>query len=155
MRYLTFLLLTTFSCSLYAQKISGFVKDDNGDAAVGAVLALLKSSDSSVVKWAIASETGLYVFSDIKEGTYTISATQIGFTPVFTNRVMVNHTDTNLPDLVLNRRVAKLKQVSVTAQKPLSEVKADKTIINVDATINAVGTDALELFYKSPNQNLL
>lgn len=150
MRFLTLLLLMTFSGSLYAQKISGFVKDDNGNAAVGAVIALLKSSDSSVVKWAIASETGLYVFSDIKEGIYTIAATQIGFTPVFSNRIIMNHADTTLADLVLNKLVSKLKEVTVTAQKPLIEVKADKTIINVDATINAVGTDALELLRKSP-----
>ena len=30
------------------------------------------------------------------------------------------------------------------------EVKADKTIVNVENSINAVGSDALELLRKSP-----
>jgi hypothetical protein len=38
----------------------------------------------------------------------------------------------------------------VTAQKPVVEVKADKMILNVEGTANAVGTDALELLRKSP-----
>ncbi len=43
-----------------------------------------------------------------------------------------------------------LQGVTITAQKPMVEVKADKTILNVEGTINAVGYDALELLRKSP-----
>ena len=40
--------------------------------------------------------------------------------------------------------------VTVTSAKPMVEVKADKTILNVEGTINAVGNDGLELLRKSP-----
>src|SRR5206468_2729461 len=43
-----------------------------------------------------------------------------------------------------------LKAVTVTTTKPMVEVKADKTILNVEGTINATGNDALELLRKSP-----
>lgn len=43
-----------------------------------------------------------------------------------------------------------LKEVVVSSVKPVIEVKADKTILNVEGSINAVGQDALELLRKSP-----
>jgi outer membrane receptor protein involved in Fe transport len=43
-----------------------------------------------------------------------------------------------------------LKAVTVNGKKPPVEVKADRTIVNVEGTINSVGQDALELLRKSP-----
>lgn len=43
-----------------------------------------------------------------------------------------------------------LKAVTVTGRRPPVEVKADRTIVNVEGTINSVGQDALELLRKSP-----
>jgi iron complex outermembrane receptor protein len=43
-----------------------------------------------------------------------------------------------------------LKAVTVVSQKPVIEVRADKTILNVEGSVNAVGQDALELLRKSP-----
>src|SRR4026207_232363 len=43
-----------------------------------------------------------------------------------------------------------LQGVTVSSEKPMMEVKADKTIVNVEGTMNAVGNDALELLRKSP-----
>jgi iron complex outermembrane recepter protein len=43
-----------------------------------------------------------------------------------------------------------LQEVIVTSKKPPIEVKADKTILNVQGSINASGTDALELLRKAP-----
>src|SRR5204862_628487 len=47
-----------------------------------------------------------------------------------------------------------LSNVNVVAKKPMVEVKADKTIVNVEGTINAVGSNALELLRKSPGVSL-
>ena len=50
----------------------------------------------------------------------------------------------------MSKAAGDLKNVVVTAQKPIIEVKADKTIVNVEGTINSVGQDAMELLRKSP-----
>ena len=55
-----------------------------------------------------------------------------------------------IPDLVMNKVSSDLKGVTVTSARPMVEVRADKTIFNVEGTINAVGSDALELLRKSP-----
>ena len=43
-----------------------------------------------------------------------------------------------------------LKTITVRGRKPPIEVKADRTILNVEGSINAVGQDALDLLRKSP-----
>src|SRR5205085_6128148 len=48
------------------------------------------------------------------------------------------------------KSTASLQNVTVTAQKPMVEMKADKTILNVEGTINSTGSDALELLRKAP-----
>ncbi|HMD00875.1 MAG TPA: outer membrane beta-barrel protein, partial [Ferruginibacter sp.] len=50
----------------------------------------------------------------------------------------------------MSKIAGNLNNVTVTANKPMVEVKADKTILNVEGTINAVGSNALELLRKSP-----
>src|SRR5205085_11969013 len=55
-----------------------------------------------------------------------------------------------IPYMQLAKAGANIQGVTVTSQKPMIEVKADKTILNVEGTINAVGYDALELLRRSP-----
>jgi iron complex outermembrane recepter protein len=43
-----------------------------------------------------------------------------------------------------------LTGVTVTAKRPLIEQKVDRTIVNVDASVTNVGTNALEVLEKSP-----
>lgn len=51
---------------------------------------------------------------------------------------------------VLQPGSGKLQDVTVVTKKPMIEVRADKTVFNVEASINATGSNALELFQKSP-----
>lgn len=57
---------------------------------------------------------------------------------------------TTAPGTMLTKASSNLKEYVVTAQKPFVEVKADKIVMNVEGSINAVGQDALELLRKSP-----
>src|SRR4029078_12247028 len=56
----------------------------------------------------------------------------------------------SVPALQLSKGSGNLKEVVVTTRKPAIEVRADKTILNVEGSINSVGQDALELLRKSP-----
>jgi hypothetical protein len=69
------------------------------------------------------------------------------YSPVFE---VSGNGDVDVAIVSLTKVNGGLKDVVVTAQKPIVEVKADKTILNVENTINAVGSDALELLRKSP-----
>jgi hypothetical protein len=139
------------SINLYAQQISGSITDANGKPLGGASVSLLHAKDSSVAKLSLTKENGVYVFSGISLGKYLVSASHIGLEPSYSNVFELGNENITLPSLSLAKSSAgAMKGVVVTAKKPMVEVKADKTILNVEGTINAVGSDALDLLRKAP-----
>lgn len=136
--------------ALYAQQITGTVKDDQGATLNASTVTLLKATDSSVIKLAVTKNDGQFVFNGLDQGGYRISITHVGYGRLVSEVFQFTGTDVNLGALTLTKNSANLSNVTVTATRPLVEVKADKMILNVEGTINAVGTDALELLRKSP-----
>ncbi len=150
MRKITLLLLTSLCISaLSAQKVSGHLKDEEGKAVSGATVALLNTKDSSVAKLATSKEDGKYTVT-ATEGSYLISASHVGLAPSYSKSFSVGTADVEVPAITLSKAAASLKNVTVNSKKPIVEVRADKMIVNVEGTINSVGSDALELLRKSP-----
>lgn len=149
MRYLS-LLLTVLITSLgaSAQTVSGVAKEAGGQPLSGATITLYK--DSVIAKLAVTKETGAYRFEAVQPGTYRVGTSFVGTTPVFSAPFTVGTSDVTVPELVVTKAGGNLQGVTVTARKPVVEVKADKMIVNVEGTINATGNDALELLRKSP-----
>jgi iron complex outermembrane receptor protein len=150
-KLLLFFCISLFSMSLKAQQISGVAQDDQGKPLSGASIALKKAKDSSVVKLDVSNSTGKYTFTGIAGGNYFINISHVGFAPK--NSVVFDVTEsgvTSAPAILLTKASSNLKEYVVTAQKPFVEVKADKIVMNVEGSINAVGQDALELLRKSP-----
>src|SRR5258706_4414078 len=150
MRTILLLLLTATTVFSQAQQINGLAKDDNGAALGGATISLLKATDSSVIKLAVTKPDGTYGFSGIREGNYKVLASYIGYRPAFSPKFSLGGSELTVPELKLSKIAGNLKNVTVISNKPMVEVKADKTILNVEGTINAVGSNALELLRKSP-----
>ena len=143
-------LLILFPLASFSQSISGTVKDDQGKALSGASVALKKTSDSSIVKIALSGTSGTYKFQSIPSGKYFLNTTFVGFAADNTPAFEHSNDSTTAPSIILVKGSGELKAVTVTATRPIIEVKADKTVLNVEGTINAVGQDALELLKKSP-----
>jgi hypothetical protein len=135
----------------FAQQISGVVKDQQGKPVSGSTVSLLKSVDSSTVKLSVSDNNGHYSFNSIKYGKYLISITHIGYAPSYSSAFEVSGNGaTGVPDVKLTKLESEMKGVVVSSKKPMIEVKADRTILNVEGTINSTGNDALELLRKSP-----
>ncbi|MDP4262429.1 MAG: TonB-dependent receptor [Bacteroidota bacterium] len=152
-KLILFLTVVVLLCSaaMAQQKITGVVKDVQGKAVEKATVSLLKGKDSSVVKLAVTSSDGKFNFSVSDNGSYIISVSHVGFTPLYTALPQVAASgDISIPDIVLEKSTGDLDSVTVSSKKPMVEVKADKTILNVEGTINATGTDVLGLLRKSP-----
>lgn len=152
MRRLALLAVTSFLVvSGFAQKVTGNVKDQQGKALPGSTVSLLEAKDSSVVKLAASNNNGAYTFNGIKPGNYIVSISHVGYAPVYSQRFEFSGSgEWDVPEIQVNKMAGNLKEVVVSSKKPMVEVKADKTILNVEGTINSVGTDALELLRKSP-----
>ena len=134
----------------FSQSISGTIKDEQGKTLAGASVALKKATDSSIVKIAVTGNSGTYEFQTIPTGRYFLNTTFIGFAPNNSDAFEYSGSSFTAPSVTLYKVNNDLKAVTVTATRPMVEVKADKTVLNVEGTINAVGQDALELLKKSP-----
>ncbi|MEI9912294.1 MAG: carboxypeptidase-like regulatory domain-containing protein [Bacteroidota bacterium] len=150
MRTILLLLLTATTLFTQAQQVNGLAKDDNGTALGGATISLIRVTDSAVIKLAVTRPDGSYSFSGIKEGNYKVQASFVGYKTAFSPKFSLGGSDVTVAELKLSKISSNLNNITVTANKPMVEVKADKTILNVEGTINAVGSDALELLRKSP-----
>ncbi len=138
------------SASVQAQQITGVVKDQQGKGLEKSTISLLKAKDSSLVKLVVTGDNGGYAVTATQTGNYLVSASHIGYATVYSNVFELTGSGITIPDLTISKDNGSLKEVIVTAKKPMIEVNADKTILNVEGTINAVGYDALELLRRSP-----
>lgn len=149
---LLFTFLTGILClSTQAQQIKGVVKDEQGKLLSGATAALKKVKDSSVVKLNATNADGRYEFVGIQPGQYFVNVTHVGHAPKNSLSFEVSGEGAiSAPEVLLGKVTGNMKEVVVNSKKPMIEVKADKTVLNVEGSINAVGQDALELLRKSP-----
>ncbi|MBC7867663.1 MAG: TonB-dependent receptor, partial [Gloeobacteraceae cyanobacterium ES-bin-316] len=138
------------SITMMGQKISGVVKDETGKPFAGSTITLLRAKDSVAVKYTATKADGQYQFEALSAGDFMVKSSHVGHKTGYSAVINLQSQDVTVPDMLMAKASANLGEVVVTAKKPMVEIKADRTILNVEGTINAVGTDALELLRKSP-----
>ena len=152
---LAMVVLTTLSFVSYAQnagKINGIIKDGNEKTLESATISLIKATDSSVVKVAVADKAGRYQFENIATGKYLVNVSATGHDAGYSSLVEVKQGNDaiEVPVIVLQPATKSLGAVVVTSKKPLIEQKIDRMVINVEASVTNVGSSALEVLEKSP-----
>lgn len=147
--FVPFVLLISI-ISTYAQSIKAKITDDAGKGLEKASYTILRAKDSSVVKLGVAGDGGAFTVP-VANGSYIIQASYVSFLSKYSAVVNVSEAKTyDAGTIVLQKEATAMTDVVVTVRKPLVEVKADKMIVNVEGTINAVGNDGLELLRRSP-----
>lgn len=133
-----------------AQAISGRILKADGASAEFATVMLMNAADSALVKGDICDADGRFTLEKIPPGRYFMKSELIGegrrHSPVFEH----DAADKTLADLQLSGSGQELSEVTVTARKPIVEVQADKTVLNVEGNVNSTGQNALELLRKAP-----
>ncbi|MBB6004314.1 TonB-dependent receptor domain-containing protein [Arcicella rosea] len=148
---ITILLTVTIFAQVQAQsKISGKVLDEKQKPAEFATAALLNAKDSSMVKADITNLEGLYTFEAIKSGKYLIATSMVGYKRTFSKPFEVISESIQIPDIQLIVASTALNEVTVTAQKPFLEQRADKLVVNVASSPTAAGATAMEVLRKVP-----
>src|SRR5690606_11360790 len=143
------LLFTQFTFAQSVGNISGSLIDAEDQAVDYASVVLYTAADSIVVKMELSDEEGNFSFVNIPESQYWIAVSFVGLPNYYSEHFDVSG-DTELPAIRLEPATNELSEVTVVAQRPLLEVKPDKMVFNVENSINAVGSDALELLRKAP-----
>lgn len=132
-------------------RISGRVQDGNKKPADGATVTLLHATDSTEIKSMLVNADGSFVFNNLKDDTYWLAISSVGFKKYRSAHISIVHqANVLLPVIALLPTSTTLKEVAVTAQKPLVEQKIDRMVVNVGAQISNAGLNALEVLEKSP-----
>jgi len=159
MKLMPLFFLTVFTLILFnfanaqttAGKISGSVLDEAKKPLYGATVTLLIAKDSAVVGTQLAKTDGSFSFQNLKNNTYLIEASYIGYKNYRSNAVVVGQQNTvNLPAMVLSPSGRTLNEVAVTSQRSYIQQKIDRTVVNVGALISNTGANALEVLEKTP-----
>ena len=131
--------------------VKGVVNDDKGKPLATATVVLHKAKDSALVKTDVTDASGKFSFTNIAAGKYFVEVSNVGFNNYNSAAFDVAEGQQyELPAAALAAASKELGGVVVKAKKPMIEVKADKTVFNVEQSINAQGSNALELLQKSP-----
>lgn len=141
-------------CSIYAQStlVKGQLQDPDGEAVVFANVALYNSSDSSLVKVETTDEAGIFRIALTNGGTYDLSATYVGANDLWQRNLIVAKGDElDLGVVAFVNSGIDLAEATVTATRSLVEVKPDRTVFNVQGTINSTGASAIELLRRAPS----
>jgi len=159
MKVIQLLILTLFAVLLFnfanAQtnggKISGSVLDEGKKPLNGATVILLVAKDSTQVASQLAKPDGSFNFQNLKDNTYRVVATYIGYKDYRSGSVIVSRQNpVNLPAFDLSPAGKTLNDVAVTAQRSYIQQKIDRTVVNVGALISNTGANALEVLEKTP-----
>ena len=150
-KYFVFLLFNLPFCALLSQNdFSGKVTDVHNTPLEFANVLLFNASDSSFLKGAVADEIGLFVFQNIETGKYYLLTSMLGYEEHSTSIFEVANEDFELPFIILKENSEVLEEVNVVAKKPLFEQKIDRTVVNVQNSVTATGSSALEILERSP-----
>ncbi|RYF66781.1 MAG: carboxypeptidase regulatory-like domain-containing protein [Cytophagaceae bacterium] len=115
-------------------------------------MLLVKASDSTLVKGAVADAEGTYLFEHIAAGQYLVAAQQVGYTKNYTAAFTLDaeHLAIEVPALKLAEEQRKLAEVTVVAKRPFIEQQVDRMVVNVENSAVAAGNTLLEVLEKAP-----
>lgn len=129
------------------QTIEGRVTD--GAKPLENVTVSFLKPDSSLLKITVTTKAGRFIFEEIKQpGMLQVSS--VAHTVYFSPLITPGTDKIVIPDIVLQTKVTDLKNVSVTAVRPLLQYKGDKLIVNLDAAPSNAGASLLEVLAKMP-----
>lgn len=133
--------------------IKGILHSTDSSTVELAYVAMFLKADSSLAKVETTNSKGGFKITNIKAGTYFFKATFVGLPNMIIDNVVIKENEIkNMGDLYFV--LESLDEVVITAQRSIVEVKADRTIFNVEGTINSTGSNALNLLRKAPSVNV-
>jgi iron complex outermembrane recepter protein len=130
--------------------LAGYLLDPSEQPVIYANLALYQDTDSTLVKVEVSDEEGHFRFSDLLPGQYTLKVSYVGFGDLERAISLYDGEKADLGSLILTGTAVDLQTATVTASRVMVEVKPDRTVFNVEGTINSAGDHALGLLRKAP-----
>ncbi len=140
------------SLTVFAQSsVKGRIVDQDNQAVDFASVFIFSAKDSTLFKAGYSEQNGNFQLDITQAGTYFLKTNIIGYKDYKSEAFDISTSEVRtFPDVIIYQLSNELAEVTVKTTRPLVEIKADKTIFNVEGTINATGQNGLELLRKAP-----
>ncbi len=151
----TFMLLLVIGAlqqAVFAQgfAIKGKIEDDKKASVPFANVILYDMSTPPVMVKVEASDLdGNFLLSNVDNGKYRLQISFIGLEDK-TMDITLENKDQDLGLIAMKQSGIQLETTVITAKRALVEVKPDRTVFNVEGTINSAGDNAFGLLRKAP-----
>lgn len=133
-------------CGYGQVRINGQIKDTTERPIPDASIKLMK--DSNTVSTTFSDNHGKFAFSSMSTGNYTILASFMGREKTQMNLTVIG--DTTIALYMKTSSEIILKEITISANKPLVERKIDRMIFNVSNSIATKGTDLTQALALTP-----
>ena len=131
--------------------VTGTVAGNASAVVEFATVTLHRATDSVVVKTEFSDAAGRLPAGSCRGGRYRVSAAQVGFVRYWSAAFELPAAGLKLPAIRLaTSQATALKEVTVTARKPLFEHQADRTVVNVADNTLAAGATTLDVLGRAP-----
>lgn len=149
--YILFLLCSWLTQAQHTGSITGIVVDSNGDKVPFANVALYINNTNSVVGGTITDVDGKFDIPDLKDGTYALVISFLGYEPFKRPDIIIEGNNIALGLLQLEEHLTELDEVQVKAQRPAIEQGLGKTTLNVGDDMSSANESAIDLLQYIPS----
>jgi iron complex outermembrane recepter protein len=153
MKRIILLAFLTIALQSWSQdaSVSGTVTDSVAAPLEFINVVAFSAADSSMIKAVATDNKGFYQIDNLNPGGYFLKYVFIGLTETESERfILASGEQKEMKTTTMRPLTNQTGEVEVVFKKPLVQVMADKTVFNVEGTINSTGLNAMELLRKAP-----
>ena len=134
------------------RKISGVVADSITRKPLSYITITLKADKNFPLKTTLSKEDGSFSFAEIQASKYSLSFASVGY---FSQTRDLDLSDTSkasysLGTIYLRPQSKELKEVSITADRPVIKQEVDRIAYDLQADPESKGSSVLEMMRKVP-----
>jgi ferric enterobactin receptor len=135
-------------------KISGVIADSTSKKPVEFATIYLKTNKDSLLKTGLSGADGKFRFDNLKPGKYKLTITFTGYSVADTAIDLTKEQTSNTGVIYLAKRANDLKEVTITANRPIVQAKADRIIYDMQADPDSKSSSVLDMIHKIPYLSL-
>ncbi len=148
---IAYLFLLFGNTELIGKSISGLVQDEQKHAIEFANIILHKQDDKNYINGTTTDSSGQFEISGLDDGNYFMEIVFVGYKTDTVSAIRIEQetpVDIGIKTLVIEDNL--LKNVTISASRPVIERKADRIIYNVENSAKANGENIMDLLRTVP-----
>ncbi len=131
--------------------VTGSIVDENNTPLQYASVNVKKVSDSTTVQYGVTDLEGKFILEGIPFGKYFVEIQFIGYQKSVSAPFVISKENAvyRISKYKMSNKNKEIGEVVIKAQKDMLQTNLDKTVFNIESSINATGQTAVEVLEAS------